>query len=196
MEHDQTVQQQDIGRNRRLLLKLLGMGGLAGAGVVSLASQATASSETVQATPTATTGLFSYVAAKNVDAVSSFMQAAFGATQTQRFADAGGTYHATLNIGGADMYVGRENASMNFLAASSLGSFSAFVMVVTPSADSSYSRALAAGARSLQPPTNMPFGRRTACVIDPFGQPWQINEVLPGSPTAAPTTVAPTGVSS
>ena len=43
-----------------------------------------------------------------------------------------------------------------------------------PDADATYARALAAGARSLEPPTDMPYGDRRAMVEDAWGNTWQI----------------------
>ncbi len=183
----QTPPQQGIGQTRRLLLKLLGVGGITGAGALSAGALALA--EPAVAATSKPTGVFSYVAAKNVDAVVAFMRAAFGATQTLRLTDSAGAYHATVSVGGGEMYIGREDASKTFLAASTLGGASTFPIIMVASADAAFDRAVAAGATIQQPPTTMPFGRRLACVVDPFGQPWQLNEALTVVPTASATVV-------
>ena len=46
--------------------------------------------------------------------------------------------------------------------------------VYVPEADSSYRRAIAAGAESLEAPTDMPYGDRRAVVRDQWGNIWQI----------------------
>src|SRR5262245_42260831 len=46
--------------------------------------------------------------------------------------------------------------------------------VYVPDADSTYHRAIAAGAETLEVPANMPYGDRRATVRDPWGNIWQI----------------------
>jgi PhnB protein len=50
----------------------------------------------------------------------------------------------------------------------------AFLYVYVEDTDSTYARAIAAGARSLEPPTDMPYGDRRAMVKDLYGNLWQI----------------------
>lgn len=52
--------------------------------------------------------------------------------------------------------------------------FPAFLYVYVPDADAAYERALAAGAISLEPPLDTPYGDRRAMVRDPFGNVFQI----------------------
>jgi PhnB protein len=52
--------------------------------------------------------------------------------------------------------------------------FPAFLYVYVDDADQVYSRALAAGALSLEAPQNTPYGDRRAIVRDPFGNVFQI----------------------
>jgi PhnB protein len=53
-------------------------------------------------------------------------------------------------------------------------STTAFLYVYVPDVDSTYARALSAGARSLESPANLPYGDRRAMVEDPWGNRWQI----------------------
>ena len=50
----------------------------------------------------------------------------------------------------------------------------AFLYLYVPDADSTYLRAISAGARSLEEPQNSHYGDRRAMVEDPFGNIWQI----------------------
>ena len=50
----------------------------------------------------------------------------------------------------------------------------AFLYVYVPEADATYARALAAGARSIETPADMPYGDRRAMVADRWGNTWQI----------------------
>jgi uncharacterized glyoxalase superfamily protein PhnB len=50
---------------------------------------------------------------------------------------------------------------------------SMFYMYV-PDCDAAYQRALAAGAKSIQAPSDAPYGDRIGGVTDPFGNQWWI----------------------
>ena len=50
----------------------------------------------------------------------------------------------------------------------------AFLYVYVEDADATYQRALAAGARPIEPPSDMPYGDRRAMVEDDWGNTWQI----------------------
>jgi uncharacterized glyoxalase superfamily protein PhnB len=52
--------------------------------------------------------------------------------------------------------------------------FPAFLYVYVADADAAFERALAAGATTLEPPINTPYGDRRAMVRDPFGNVFQI----------------------
>jgi uncharacterized glyoxalase superfamily protein PhnB len=60
-----------------------------------------------------------------------------------------------------------------------------FLYVYVEDIDSTYARAIAAGAHSLEPPADMPYGDRRAMIKDSFGNLWQIATYQPsGSPTS------------
>jgi len=50
----------------------------------------------------------------------------------------------------------------------------AFLYVYVEGADSTFQRAIAANAISLEVPADMPYGDRRAMVRDPWGNTWQI----------------------
>lgn len=56
--------------------------------------------------------------------------------------------------------------------------FPAFLYVYVDDADATYRRALSAGAVSLEPPLDTPYGDRRAMVRDRFGNVWQIAHVI------------------
>jgi len=41
-----------------------------------------------------------------------------------------------------------------------------------PDTDALYARAVAAGAKGVQPPYTAPYGERAATITDPFGNTW------------------------
>ena len=54
------------------------------------------------------------------------------------------------------------------------GPSTAFLYVYVDNADAAYRRAIAAGARSIEMPGDMPYGDRRAMVEDSWGNIWQI----------------------
>jgi uncharacterized glyoxalase superfamily protein PhnB len=50
----------------------------------------------------------------------------------------------------------------------------AFLYLYVANTDATYKLALKAGAVSLEPPADMPYGDRRAMIKDPFGNDWQI----------------------
>ena len=55
-----------------------------------------------------------------------------------------------------------------------IGRAASFRQALRDDAESSYRRAIAAGAVSLEPPLDTPYGDRRAMVRDPFGNVFQI----------------------
>ena len=51
---------------------------------------------------------------------------------------------------------------------------SAFLYVYVEDTDAAWRRALAAGARTIEEPADLPYGDRRATVQDPWGNTWQI----------------------
>lgn len=82
--------------------------------------------------------------------------------------------HAELVLGDTTFFVMDENPDMVSRAPKNLGAGSAYLHVYVPDADGVFRRAVAAGARAVQPPTDMFFGDRCARVVDPFGHEWMI----------------------
>jgi len=100
------------------------------------------------------------IVVSDVSAAVAFLRAVFGAA---------GEVHADrpaeIRIGDSLVMVtpGREREL-----------FPAFLYVYVDDADSAYRRALVAGAVSLEPPLDTPYGDRRAMVRDPFGSVFQI----------------------
>ena len=93
-----------------------------------------------------------------------------------RVFDAKGEYHPAAP---AEMRIGDSIVMVS--DASARHEATAFLYVYVPDADATYARALAAGARSLEPPADMPYGDRRAMVEDAWGNTWQIaTRIRPG----------------
>lgn len=96
-----------------------------------------------------------------------FLQRAFGAVEEGRHeTPAGRVLYARLRIGNAAIELGEAEAP----GASMPTDFYVYVV----DADASYEQALAAGATSLSPPTDQPYGERVAGVEDARGHRWFI----------------------
>jgi uncharacterized glyoxalase superfamily protein PhnB len=98
--------------------------------------------------------------ADDVEALIAFLKMAFGATGERPSEGP-----AQLRIGDSLVMVsesGPRPASEGFL------------YLYVEDADATYKRAIDAGATSLEPPGNMPYGDRRAMVRDPGGNVWQI----------------------
>ena len=87
-----------------------------------------------------------------------FLKQAFGAQEMGVYEHGGRVMHASVRIGDAVIEMGE---SPEFLPMS-------FHLHVDD-CDTVYQRAIEAGATSLWPPTDQPFGDRTAGLLDPFG---------------------------
>jgi PhnB protein len=94
-----------------------------------------------------------------------FVEAALGA-KAAGVAESpeGAILHATIEIAGATFEIaeayGESQPSPHYLH------------VYLPDTDATYTQALAAGAMSVTPPNDAPYGDRAATVKDPFGNTW------------------------
>jgi len=96
-----------------------------------------------------------------------FVKQAFGAEEIARYSDDQGTVnHAALKIGDSLIEMGEAH-----------GPYQPSPMAIylyVPDVDASYRRALEAGATSISPPADQPYGDRNATVEDRFGHTWYI----------------------
>jgi PhnB protein len=82
--------------------------------------------------------------------------------------------HAEFQIGDSIFMVSDEFPNMRSKSPKSLGGASGSVWLYVPEVDALYNQAVAAGATSVMPPTDMFWGDRFASVLDPFGHHWSI----------------------
>lgn len=104
-----------------------------------------------------------------------FLARAFGAVEEFRAEKDGVVMHARVRIG---------NAAVEMGEAAGRGEKSNFYLYVA-NVDAVYAQALAAGARSILPPTDQAYGDRLAVVEDPLGVGWSM--ARPTGTTAART---------
>jgi PhnB protein len=108
-----------------------------------------------------------YFIVPGADRFISFVKQAFGAEEVLRMDAPDGTVvHAEVRIGDSMLELSEGSGAWPARPAA--------IHVYVPDADAIYARAIAAGARSLLAPTDMPYGDREADVTDPFGNNWYI----------------------
>jgi len=94
-----------------------------------------------------------------------FVREAFGAVETMRQTGSAGGLHAEVRIGDSMVMMGGYPGIREMPTA---------LHLYVEDVDALYARAVAAGAETLHPLTNQPYGDREASVRDPFGNHWYI----------------------
>jgi len=125
--------------------------------------------DTLETYPTVTP----YLVVPDADAELKFVTAAFGASEKmcQRRPD-GAVMHAEIRIGDSLIMMGQANEQWKALSGS--------LFLWAPNVDETYRKALAAGATSLRPPEDMPYGHRNAGVLDACGITWWLASPVRG----------------
>jgi len=96
-----------------------------------------------------------------------FLQRAFGGEETYRAEMPDGSIpHAQVRIGDSIVALAGGHGAYTPMPTT--------LHLYVPDTDSVYEQALRAGATSLQPPADQPYGDRSAGVTDPFGNRWFI----------------------
>jgi uncharacterized glyoxalase superfamily protein PhnB len=114
-----------------------------------------------------------YLLVADARAMLAFLETTFGARELYRkMGQDGSIMHAEVRIEDSVVMVGERPER----AASLCGS----VHVYVPDVDACHARGLAAGATQVSPPTDQPYGDRTAGLRDPEGNLWWIGTRLTG----------------
>lgn len=100
----------------------------------------------------------------DVGALVDFLRSVFGGTGEVR-----GDRPAEIRIGDSLVMITETGARE---------AFPGFLYVYVDDADATYGRAVAAGAATVEPPMDTPYGDRRAMVRDRWGNVWQIAHVL------------------
>lgn len=105
---------------------------------------------------------------KDARALAAFAEKAFGAKLEHAMPgpDGKGVMHGMIRIGGAAIFV---SDVVGFAQPTQANLF-----VYVPDVDASFASALAAGAKALQPVTDMFWGDRWGMLVDQWGTIWQI----------------------
>ena len=117
--------------------------------------------------PTEYTAVTPYLMVADVPAQLKFLIDVFGAIESNRHDTADGTImHTQVRIDGAAIMMGSAQGPWKPMPAS--------LYVYVPDCDATYNKALAAGATSVMPPTDMFYGDRHGGVSDANGNIWWI----------------------
>lgn len=114
-----------------------------------------------------------------------FYKKAFDAKENSRMPEENGkrVMHADLTIHGGTIFVMDEfpeYGSAKHPNAERKSPVGIVIQLPAPrNVDAVYAQAIAAGATGTQEPTDMFWGARYACMIDPFGHEWMLNAPLP-----------------
>jgi PhnB protein len=115
-----------------------------------------------------------YLHVARIEELLAFVKEAFGAVETMRQIGSAGGLHAEVRIGDSMVMMGGYQGMTEMPTA---------LHLYVEDADSVYARAVAAGATTLHPLVDQPYGDREASVRDPFGNHWYI-----ATHTASPAT--------
>jgi PhnB protein len=104
-----------------------------------------------------------------------FYKDAFGATELYRLADPMGRIgHAEIQIGTSRIMLAEEAPAMDVPSPETLGGSSVSFLLYVEDVDSSFAKAVAAGAQVKRPLKDQFYGDRAGTLTDPFGHYWTI----------------------
>jgi len=115
-----------------------------------------------------------YLSVKGAAAAIEFYKKAFGAVELCRMPDPmGRVMHAELRLGDSVLFLSEECPGMNN-SPQTLGGTTVTLHLYVENVDAAFNQAVAAGAQTQMPPTDMFWGDRFSKVVDPFGHSWGI----------------------
>jgi PhnB protein len=114
-----------------------------------------------------------YLAIKDATAAIEFYEKAFGATVVMRLVEPSGRIaHAEIQIGKAIIMLCDEYPELDHLGPQSRGGSTVGLHLLVEDVDAFFSRAVAAGATTVNPVKDEFYGERTCKLSDPFGHVW------------------------
>jgi uncharacterized glyoxalase superfamily protein PhnB len=111
---------------------------------------------------------------KNAANAIEFYKKAFEAQEIYRFPGPDGKtiMHAELKIGNSRIMLSEESPQMNCRSPQSLGGTGIYLYTYMENADTTFNKAVAAGAKPTMPVMDMFWGDRFGQIQDPFGHIW------------------------
>jgi PhnB protein len=118
-----------------------------------------------------------YLCCKNAAAAIEFYKNVFGAREEESMrmtTPDGKIAHSEIWIGNAVVMLADESSQMNFRSPQSIGGSPVTLVLYVNDVDEIANRAVAAGAKLVQPVADMFYGDRAGSIEDPFGDIWHI----------------------
>jgi len=115
-----------------------------------------------------------YLIVDDAKAAIDFYTRAFGAKEKFRLPMGDRIGHAELEIGDGHVMLADEHPEMGHLSPKSRGGTPVSLLLYVEDVDSTFSRALEAGASEKRPIENQFWGDRMGSLIDPFGHLWSL----------------------
>jgi PhnB protein len=117
-----------------------------------------------------------YLIIKGAAGAIDFYKRVFGATEVMRMPDPSGGRigHAEIKIGDSHIMLADEYPEMGHRSPQTLGGAGVSLMIYLDGVDEVFKRAIAAGAKEMQPLKNQFYGDRSGTVQDPYGHVWTI----------------------
>jgi len=111
-----------------------------------------------------------YVVAQDADGLIEFVKKTFDAEEIFRSVGGAGGRHCEVRLGDSMMMIGGGGPGLAWRGDSHLGAFHIYVR----DCDAIHERALKAGATSIHPPMDQPYGERSSTIRDGAGNFWYI----------------------
>ena len=125
------------------------------------------------------TGIWPFLAVKDVDVAVAFYVEAFGAVeQMDRVHSDDGSQVAVLMIDGCSVGVATESVELRTLSPETVDGTTVRIHLDVEDPDGLAARAVAAGAEEMFSVADQPYGIRQGRVVDPFGHHWLISGPL------------------
>lgn len=116
-----------------------------------------------------------YLIINGAAAAIDFYKRAFGATELMRMPTPEGKIaHAEIRIGDSAIMLADESPEMGHRSPKALGGTGVSLMIYLDDVDETFKRAIANGAKELQPLKNQFYGDRSGTLQDPYGHVWTI----------------------
>ena len=116
-----------------------------------------------------------YLMVRDATRALAFYRDAFGADEVMRFEGPPGRIaHAEVKIGDSHVMLADESPDQGFVGPQTLGGAGVSLMLYVQDVDSTFARAVAAGATVRRPVADQFYGDRVGTLADPFGHVWSI----------------------
>ncbi|MGK2929102.1 MAG: VOC family protein [Acidimicrobiales bacterium] len=134
---------------------------------------------TTQTSPVLATAVTPYLTARDGSAALDWYGEAFGAVESFRVVGDDGTLgHAEFTIGDARFMLSDEHPAIGVVSPTTLGGTPISLHLTVGDVDGLFTRAVTAGATSMQEPADQPHGARHGTIVDPFGHRWMLSQQL------------------